>query len=61
VIVIDLQAEGGQAPPSVLTKYTDVMVGVTVIDVVLLEIRVPPQADEPVYHVKVPACWPVPE
>jgi hypothetical protein len=54
VMVIETQLEGGHTPPSVRTKYLDVIVGATVISVVPLVIRVPPQADEPVYQYKVP-------
>ena len=54
VIVIETQSEGGHTPPSVRTKYLDVIVGVTVIAETPLVIRVPVHAVDPVYQYKVP-------
>jgi hypothetical protein len=54
VMVIETQSEGGHTPPSVRTKYLDVIVGETVIEAGPLVIRVPVHAVEPVYQYNVP-------
>jgi hypothetical protein len=51
MIVMEIHAEGGQAPPSKRAKYREVMIGATVRSPPDW-IKLPPQGSEPVYHLR---------